>query len=74
MIEISGIGIFTAFIAGLISFLSPCVLPLVPGYLSFIAGKSLTEINQEPDWLSAEALAPSNINTIEKPLTNSKLK
>ena len=30
-----------AFIAGLISFLSPCILPLVPGYLSFAAGFSL---------------------------------
>ena len=29
-----------AFIAGVISFLSPCVLPLVPGYLSFAAGFS----------------------------------
>ena len=29
-----------AFLAGLISFLSPCVLPLVPGYLSFAAGFS----------------------------------
>jgi len=27
-----------AFVAGLISFLSPCVLPLVPGYLSLISG------------------------------------
>jgi cytochrome c-type biogenesis protein len=50
MMEISGIGIFTVFVAGLISFLSPCVLPLVPGYLSFIAGKSLTEISEKPDW------------------------
>ncbi len=49
MIEISGIGVFTVFAAGLISFLSPCVLPLVPGYLSFIAGKSLTEISGERD-------------------------
>jgi cytochrome c-type biogenesis protein len=31
-----------AFIAGLISFLSPCVLPLVPGYLSFAAGFSIS--------------------------------
>jgi cytochrome c-type biogenesis protein len=30
-----------AFIAGVISFLSPCVLPLVPGYLSFAAGFSV---------------------------------
>jgi cytochrome c-type biogenesis protein len=50
MIEISGIGVFTVFAAGLISFLSPCVLPLVPGYLSFIAGKSLTEISGDRDW------------------------
>jgi cytochrome c-type biogenesis protein len=52
MFDISGIGIFTVFAAGLISFLSPCVIPLVPGYLSFIAGKSLTEINPESDWRS----------------------
>ena len=44
MIEISGIGIVAAFAAGLISFLSPCVLPLVPGYLSYIAGQSVSEI------------------------------
>ena len=35
---------FIAFGAGLISFLSPCVLPLVPGYISFISGNSLDEI------------------------------
>ncbi len=34
----SGIGLPLAFSAGLISFLSPCVLPLVPGYLSAVAG------------------------------------
>ena len=39
MIEIS-----IAFGAGLISFLSPCVLPLIPGYVSFISGQSLQEI------------------------------
>ena len=33
-----------AFGAGLISFLSPCVLPLIPGYISFISGQSLNEI------------------------------
>ena len=36
----SGIGLPVAFGAGLISFLSPCVLPLVPGYLSYVAGLS----------------------------------
>ena len=33
-----------AFGAGLISFLSPCVLPLIPGYISFISGVSLNEL------------------------------
>ncbi len=40
----SGIGIPVAFGAGLISFLSPCVLPLVPGYLSAVAGVEPSEI------------------------------
>ena len=41
MFEISGTGAATAFTAGVISFLSPCVLPLVPGYISYVAGQSL---------------------------------
>jgi len=40
----SGIGIPVAFGAGLISFLSPCVLPLVPGYISAVAGVKPEEI------------------------------
>lgn len=44
MFEIANIGLVTAFLAGIISFLSPCVLPLVPGYLSFMAGRSLNEL------------------------------
>ena len=35
---------FIALGAGLISFLSPCVLPLIPGYISFISGQSLDEL------------------------------
>jgi cytochrome c-type biogenesis protein len=38
------IELFVAFGAGLISFLSPCVLPLIPGYISFISGSSLNEL------------------------------
>jgi cytochrome c-type biogenesis protein len=38
------IELFIAFGAGLISFLSPCVLPLIPGYISFISGSSLNEL------------------------------
>ena len=33
-----------AFIAGLISFLSPCVLPLIPGYISYISGTSFDKL------------------------------
>jgi cytochrome c-type biogenesis protein len=39
--------LFIAFVAGLISFLSPCVLPLIPGYISFISGQSLNELLQK---------------------------
>jgi cytochrome c-type biogenesis protein len=43
MPEISNIGLLTAFAAGVVSFLSPCVLPLVPGYISYVAGRSVAE-------------------------------
>lgn len=43
MNEISAIGVATAFAAGTASFLSPCVLPLVPGYLSYVAGHSVAQ-------------------------------
>ena len=36
-----------AFVAGLISFLSPCVLPLIPGYISYISGTSLDKIKEK---------------------------
>ncbi len=38
------VSIVTAFLAGLFSFVSPCVLPIVPGYLSFISGVNLAEL------------------------------
>ncbi|OGR86221.1 MAG: hypothetical protein A3J74_04005 [Elusimicrobia bacterium RIFCSPHIGHO2_02_FULL_57_9] len=43
------VGSEAAFISGLASFLSPCVLPLVPGYISFISGLSLEELSQGSD-------------------------
>jgi len=39
-----GFSIATAFVAGILSFLSPCVLPLVPGYISIISGFSLDQL------------------------------
>ncbi|MEQ8664852.1 MAG: cytochrome c biogenesis protein CcdA [Rhodospirillales bacterium] len=51
MFDLSNLSIFTVFAAGLISFVSPCVLPLVPGYISYIAGRSL------PDGPTEESLS-----------------
>ena len=38
------VSLFGALLAGLISFISPCVLPIVPGYLSFISGVNMAEL------------------------------
>src|SRR5437867_2018367 len=38
------VGLLTAVAAGLVSFISPCVLPIVPGYLSFISGVNMAEL------------------------------
>jgi cytochrome c-type biogenesis protein len=40
------VSIFTAFVAGLVSFLSPCVLPLVPGYISMLSGIGVEQLKQ----------------------------
>jgi cytochrome c-type biogenesis protein len=40
----AGVGILAALLAGIVSFLSPCVLPLVPGYLSAVSGVSASEL------------------------------
>jgi cytochrome c-type biogenesis protein len=58
MVDLSLIGLVTAFAAGVISFLSPCVLPLVPGYVSFVAGRSLEDLRDgEASRLQALSLA-----------------
>jgi len=44
MDSISQISLFAAFSAGLLSFISPCVLPLVPSYLSYITGLSVENL------------------------------
>ena len=43
------VGIFIAITAGLLSFLSPCVLPLVPSYLSFVTGMTLDDLQEGGD-------------------------
>ncbi len=47
--EFGNVSILTAFFAGILSFLSPCVLPLIPGYISFITGASLTELQNNEE-------------------------
>ena len=56
MDPINGADVPVAFAAGLVSFLSPCVLPLVPGYLSAVTGVSVAEIG-EVSW--RRVLTPS---------------
>lgn len=46
MVDISLLGLFAALLAGAISFLSPCVLPLVPGYVSYVAGRTVIQGDQ----------------------------
>jgi cytochrome c-type biogenesis protein len=46
----AGVGIFAALGAGVVSFLSPCVLPLVPGYLSAVSGVSAAELEDAGWW------------------------
>jgi cytochrome c-type biogenesis protein len=41
----AGVGVLAALAAGIVSFLSPCVLPLVPGYLSAVTGVSAAELD-----------------------------
>ena len=46
MEDTASLGIVIAFTAGLLSFLSPCVLPLIPSYVTFITGLSLEEVQK----------------------------
>lgn len=46
--------LFLSFIAGIVSFLSPCVLPLIPGYLSFICGTDLENLQKKSKYFILE--------------------
>ena len=50
------INIFIAFGAGFLSFISPCVLPLYPAFLSYITGMSVSEIKEENTKMNKKAL------------------
>ena len=47
MMSLTLVSVFTAFGAGLLSFLSPCVLPLIPGYLAYLAGTNLEQTQRQ---------------------------
>src|SRR5258707_13323166 len=64
MLGSTDITITIAFLAGLASFLSPCVLPLVPGYIALIAGVSIDRLKQQTEersstrrWVIVNSLA-----------------
>jgi cytochrome c-type biogenesis protein len=50
--------LFAAFLAGVLSFISPCVLPLIPGYLSFVSGVTLEEMRAGANGAVTTAPAP----------------
>ena len=56
------VGMFTALIAGVISFASPCVLPIVPGYLSFITGLGLDQLTKRED--RSKVLRIASVNSV----------
>ncbi|MFO7573198.1 MAG: cytochrome c biogenesis protein CcdA [Gaiellaceae bacterium] len=56
-IEFGPPALAAAFAAGLVSFLSPCVLPLVPGYLSVVSGVGVGELGSEPRKVTAATVA-----------------
>lgn len=50
---VESVSIWAAFFAGLIAFLSPCVLPIIPGYIAYISGisvQSASQNNNRIDW------------------------
>jgi cytochrome c-type biogenesis protein len=52
----SDINVFLAFGAGLLSFISPCCLPLYPAFLSYITGVSVDEVKKENVMLQKRAM------------------
>lgn len=57
MMDTSQIAFIAAFAAGTVSFLSPCVLRLVPGYVSYIAGESVTAAERRQTALRIQVIA-----------------
>jgi cytochrome c-type biogenesis protein len=58
-VEVAGVSLPLVFAAGVISFLSPCVLPLVPGYLATVSGVSFERIAERAPGISRQVAAAS---------------
>jgi cytochrome c-type biogenesis protein len=58
-VEIAGVSLPLAFAAGVVSFISPCVLPLVPGYLSTVSGVSFEDLGARPSGVTRRVVATS---------------
>jgi cytochrome c-type biogenesis protein len=58
-VEVAGLSLPLVFAAGLVSFISPCVLPLVPGYLSTVSGVSLEQMAQRERGISRQVASAS---------------
>lgn len=54
--EASSVGLAISFTAGILSFLSPCVLPLIPSYVTFVTGLSLEDVQRSRHIALAHAL------------------
>ena len=65
--------LLAAFGAGLLSFISPCVLPLIPGYLSYISGLSLDEMRGTPVVAGGTAVAVARPQAIRLQVVLSSL-
>lgn len=59
--QVSLVNILIAFAGGLLSFLSPCVLPLVPGYISLMSGVSIDHLKGEGDGNSRRAVIANSL-------------
>jgi len=57
VIDLDAGGLAVAFAAGFVSFTSPCVLPLVPGYLSFVSGVGFDELGARPQRVATTTAA-----------------
>src|SRR5438105_978325 len=53
----TNVGIGIAFLAGFLSFISPCVLPLIPAYIGYLGGRASTQVSMELAAVSAGAPA-----------------